>query len=150
MQFKIKNPEDFWAGLLFVGFGVVAVVVSLDYPMGSAMRMGPGYFPTMLGGLMIVMGAIVTLLSFRVEGPPVRAFPWKAAIMLSLGFLVFGWGIDHVGFIPSLFVLIVLCAAAGQIFRWRDTLIMSIVLIVGAVGVFIYGVDLPYPLFWWR
>jgi hypothetical protein len=150
VQLKIRNPEDFWAGLLFVAFGLIAVVVSRDYPMGSAMRMGPGYFPTMLGGLMIVMGAIVSLLSLRTVGPPLRAFPWKPTIMLSLGFLVFGWGIDHVGFVPALFGCIVLCAAAGQTFRWKEVLIMSVILIAGAVGVFIYGIELPYPLFWWR
>ncbi|MBI4207936.1 MAG: tripartite tricarboxylate transporter TctB family protein, partial [Betaproteobacteria bacterium] len=49
MQFKIRNQEDFWAGLMFIGFGILSIVVSRDYPMGSAMRMGPGYFPTYLG-----------------------------------------------------------------------------------------------------
>ncbi|HEX6002678.1 MAG TPA: tripartite tricarboxylate transporter TctB family protein [Burkholderiales bacterium] len=150
MQLKIRNPEDFWAGLLFIAFGVVAMWVSRDYPMGSAMRMGPGYFPTVLGGLMAVMGAIVSLLSLRTQGPPLRAFPWKATIMLTIGFSIFGWGIDHVGFVPALFGCIVLCAAAGQIFKWRDVLIMSAVLIAGSVAVFIYGIELPYPLFWWR
>ncbi|HSN42261.1 MAG TPA: tripartite tricarboxylate transporter TctB family protein, partial [Burkholderiales bacterium] len=70
--------------------------------------------------------------------------------MLSLSFVVFGWGIDHVGFVPALFGLIVLSAAAGQVFRVKEVLILSVILIVGAVGVFIYGIDLPYPLFWWR
>ena len=150
MRLKIRNPEDFWAGVLFIGFGALAIIVSRDYPMGSAMRMGPGYFPTMLGGLMAVMGAIVSLLSLRTEGPPLRPFPWKPTIMLSLGFLVFGWGIDHVGFVPALFGCIVLCAAAGQTFKLTEVLIMSVILIAGAVGVFIYGIELPYPLFWWR
>jgi len=55
VQLKIKNPEDFWAGIMFLGFGVLAVYISQDYPMGTAMRMGPGYFPTYLGALLIVL-----------------------------------------------------------------------------------------------
>lgn len=150
MKFKITCPEDFWAGLMFIAFGLVAVVVSRDYPIGSAMRMGPGYFPTALGGLMIVIGAIVSAASFKMTGERIKPFAWKPVVMLSLSFVVFGWGIDHVGFVPALFGLIILSAAAGQVFRVKEVLILSVILIVGAVGVFIYGIDLPYPLFWWR
>jgi len=150
VKFKIKCPEDFWAGLMFIAFGVVAIWTSQDYPMGTAMRMGPGYFPIWLGALLIVIGAIVSAISFKVEGPPIKPFAWKPMIMLGLAFALFAWGIDHIGFIPALFGLIVLSAAAGQVFRIKEVLVLSIVLIAGAVGVFIYGVELPYPLFWWR
>jgi hypothetical protein len=150
VRLKIRNQEDFWAGLLFIGIGIVAVVVASDYPMGSAMRMGPGYFPTYLGAIMIVLGALVSLFSFSMEEATVTPFAWKAAILLSVSFLVFGWGIDHIGFIPSLFALLVLCAAAGKRFRLLEVLLLSVVLIAGAVGIFIYGIELPFPLFWWR
>jgi hypothetical protein len=150
VRLKIKNQEDFWAGVMFIGFGVLAVIISRDYPMGTAMRMGPGYFPTYLGVIMAVFGLIVSAMSFKVEGGKLTPFAWKPTIMLGLSFLVFGWGIDHIGFVPSLFALIVLSAAAGASFKWLEVLILSVVLIVGAVGIFIYGIDLPYPLFWWR
>ena len=71
-------------------------------------------------------------------------------ILLSLGFLLFGWGVDHIGFIPSLFGMCVITAAAGQTFKIVEVLIMSAALIAGAVGIFIYGIELPFPLFWWR
>ncbi|MBX9811591.1 MAG: tripartite tricarboxylate transporter TctB family protein [Burkholderiales bacterium] len=150
MQFKIKCPEDFWAGVMFITFGVIAIVVSQDYPMGTAMRMGPGYFPTYLGAILVVLGAIISAFSFTMEGESIKPFAWKPMIMLSLSFVVFGWGIDHIGFVPSLFGLIVFSAAAGRQFKLGEVLILSVVLIVGAVGIFIYGIDLPYPLFWWR
>jgi hypothetical protein len=150
VRLKIKNQEDFWAGVMFIGFGVLAVIISRDYPMGTAMRMGPGYFPTYLGVIMAVFGLIVSVMSFRVEGGKLTPFAWKPAIMLGLSFMIFGWGIDHIGFVPSLFALIVLSAAAGASFKLVEVLILSVVLIVGAVGIFIYGIDLPYPLFWWR
>lgn len=148
---KIKNQEDFWAGMMFASFGILAIWLSTDYPMGTASRMGPGYFPTYLGGMMLVLGAIVALMSLKgPEGAKITPFAWKPMIMLSLGFIVFGWGIDHIGFIPSLFAMILITAAAGSTFKVVEVLLLSVALIAGAVGVFIYGIELPYPLFWWR
>ncbi len=150
MKLKIRNPEDFWAGLMFIGFGVLVVFTSFNYPTGTVMRMGPGFFPIWLGALLIILGAITSAISFTVEGAPITPFAWKPMIMLSLSFMFFGWGVDHIGFVPSLFGLIVLCTAAGQVFRLIEVLILSVVLIVGSVGIFIYGIGLEYPLFWWR
>lgn len=136
---------------MFAAFGTMAMVISTDYPFGTASRMGPGYFPTVLGGIMLVLGLIVTGMSLKSDKDrKVTPFAWKPMIMLSLGFVVFGWGIDNIGFVPSLFLLSVITAAAGQTFKVVEVLIMTVLLIAGAVGVFIYGIDLPYPLFWWR
>lgn len=149
---KIMNHEDFWAGMMFVGFGALAIWLSMDYPMGTASRMGPGYFPTWLGGLMLTLGAIVAFMSFKekTEGEKISPFAWKPMIMLSLGFVVFGWGVDHIGFIPSLCGLSVITAAAGQKFNIIEVLILTVVLVIAMVGIFIYGIELPFPLFWWR
>lgn len=147
---KIKNQEDFWAGMMFAGFGALAIWLSTDYPMGTASRMGPGYFPTWLGAIMLLLGTIVAVMALKTEGPKVTPFAWKPMIMLSVGFLAFGWGVDHIGFIPALFLLSVITAAAGQTFKVVEVLIMTVVLIAGAVGIFIYGIELPFPLFWWR
>src|SRR5688572_12351576 len=65
VQLKIKSPEDFWSGLIFIGIGVLAMYLSRDYPMGSALRMGPGYFPTWLGGIMIGFGVVIAALSLK-------------------------------------------------------------------------------------
>lgn len=147
---KIRNPEDFWAGVMFLVFGILAVYISLDYPMGSAMRMGPGYFPTYLGVLLIVLGLIVSVLSLKTEGERIKPFAWKPMFWLSLSFVIFAWGIDHIGFVPALLGLIVCSTAAGQVFKVKEVLVLSVVLVAGMVGIFIYGIDLPYPLFWWR
>ena len=104
-----------------------------------------------VGAIMLVLGAIVALMSLKVgNGEKVTPFAWKPMIMLSVGFLVFGWGVDHIGFIPALFGLSVITAAAGQKFNVVEVLLMTVVLIAGAVGIFIYGIELPFPLFWWR
>lgn len=150
MQLKIKSQEDFWAGIMFIGFGVLAIVVSRDYPMGSAMRMGPGYFPTYLGVIMAVLGAIISAMAFKVEGGKVAHFAWRAIVLLSVAFVLFAWGIDHIGFIPSLVIMIFLAALAGKEFHLKEIMVLSIVLVVGCWALFIKGLELPFPLFWWR
>jgi len=150
VKLKIKSEEDFWAGVMFIAFGILAIVVARDYPIGSAMRMGPGYFPTGIGIILIILGAIVTAVSFAVEGGKVGNFNLKGMFLLGVAFLVVGWGIDNIGFVPSLFFLIFLSALAGKEFKLLEVLILSIVLIIGSWALFIVGLELPFPLFWWR
>ena len=152
MKLSIKNQEDFWAGLMFIGFGVLAIVVARDYPMGSAMRMGPGYFPTWLGGIMILLGLGLALRATRVAGIGIGPWGWRPLIVLSIAFLVYGLLMEtfNVGFIPSLIAVIVVSSFAGREFRPVELALLTAVLVAGAVGLFIYGLELPYPLFWER
>jgi hypothetical protein len=152
VQFKIKSQEDFWAGLMFIGFGLTAIVVATDYPMGSAMRMGPGYFPTYLGAIMIALGAIIAFRSTVVKGEGIRAFGWRGLLFLSLAFLAYGLIIDNfdLGFIPSIAAVVILSTLATREFRLVESLILMAVLALGTTALFIWGLGLPYPLFWWR
>jgi Tripartite tricarboxylate transporter TctB family len=69
MKTRIKGPKDFWAGLMFIGFGLFFVVWALThYQMGTAVRMGPAYFPAVLGGLLAFLGVLVLLESFVMSG----------------------------------------------------------------------------------
>ena len=145
---KITSQEDFWAGLMFVGFGVAAIVIARDYPFGSAMRMGPGYFPTIIGGALIALGATIAALGFKWKGEGIGPFPWRAMVLMSDAFIAFAWGIDNVGFIPSLAALIVISSLSSRHTKWLEIAIESVVLIVGSWAVFIYGIGLPFPLWW--
>jgi putative tricarboxylic transport membrane protein len=146
---KITSPEDFWAGLMFIGFGVLAIVVAQDYPIGSAMRMGPGYFPTAIGACLAAIGAVVAVSGFKQKGEGIGRFPWRAILLLSAGFAAFAWGIDEFGFLASLTVLILLAAVSGKEYRWHEVLIETIVLLAGCWALFIYGLGLAFPLFPW-
>jgi hypothetical protein len=147
---KIKNQEDFWSGLMFIAFGVAAVVLSSGYPMGSPMRMGPGYFPRALGIITAILGLIIAFSALKVKGPKVKPFGWRGIIMLAAGFLFFGWAIEHLGFVPALFGMILCHAMAGKAFKPVEVMVLTLVLIIGSVALFIYGLDLPLPLFRWR
>ena len=149
MGTRIRNVTDLLAGLMFIGFGAAAVVLGRDYPMGSAMRMGPGYFPTWVGALLVILGTVVSALSFRMEPSHMTPFAWKPIIMLSVSFLAFGLAIDDLGFVPALVGVVFLSAAAGKRFRLVEVLILTVVMVLLALGIFIYGIELPLRLFWW-
>ncbi|MCJ7838198.1 MAG: hypothetical protein MUP61_03145 [Burkholderiales bacterium] len=81
---KVKNGKDFWAGLMFAGFGLGFMLISFNYPMGSAVRMGPAYFPSVLGGLLAVLGGIVFLRAFasRFEHP-FKVFAFRLPLLIA-------------------------------------------------------------------
>jgi hypothetical protein len=147
---KIKGQEDFWAGVLFMSFGALAIYLALDYPFGTAARMGPGYFPTWLGIGMLLLGLAIAISGLRFEGPPVHKFNFKAILLIGLAFIIFGWSIDHIGFIPAMIALIILSALAGTEFRFKEVIVLTIALVIGCWALFIKGLELPFPLFWWR
>jgi hypothetical protein len=149
MIVKIKSQEDFWAGVMFVVFGILAIVVARDYPMGRALRMGPGYFPTYLGALLIVIGAVTAWLSLRVEGEGTGKWGWRPLFWLSAAFAGFGLLIESAGFILALLSLIVASSLAGRDTRVIELIVLIVVLIAGSVGLFVYGLELPYRLYPW-
>ncbi|MGZ8231402.1 MAG: tripartite tricarboxylate transporter TctB family protein [Burkholderiales bacterium] len=143
---KIKSQEDFWSGLMFIGFGIAAIVIARDYPFGSAMRMGPGYFPSAIGGCLITLGAIIAAISFKTPGVGIGPWPWRAMTLMSVAFVIFAWGMEHIGFIPSLAILIAVSTLSTPHFRWKEMAIEMVVMIAGSWAVFIYALELPFPL----
>jgi len=143
---KIKSPKDFWAGLLFIVFGLFFMIGGRNYRLGSAARMGPAYFPTMLGGLLAVIGGFVLLRSLVAKGGKVAAMPVRLLFLITLSLLGFGYLLQPIGLVLALALLIVLSAWAGHEFRLREVLLLSVVLIILSVGVFAKGLGLPFPL----
>lgn len=147
---KITSQEDFWGGVMFIAFGALAIFIAQDYPFGTAARMGPGYFPTWIGIGLIVLGAMIAATGFKEKGEGIGRFAWKAMFLLSIAFIFFGWAIDHIGFVAAVAVMVALASAAGKDFRWKEMILVAIFLIIGCWALFIKGLDLPFPLFWWR
>jgi hypothetical protein len=155
VRLKVKNPQDFWCGLFFIGLGALAMYLARSYPMGSALEMGPGYFPTWLGAIMIGFGVVIGGLSFKFEGEATESlaldsWAWRPWLVLTATLALYAKLMEaEVGFVPSLIVLIVGCALAHKDVRWRETILLSIFVTAGAVAIFSYGIGLPYRLFWW-
>lgn len=155
MRLKIKNPQDFWCGLLFLALGALAIYLSRDYEMGTALRMGPGYFPTWLGGILMGFGMVIGGLAFRIQSEDAQSlelasWAWRPWLVLTATLVLFAVLMQaDFGFVPSLVVLIIGCALAHKDVHWRETILLSIAVTAGAVAIFSYGLGMPYPLFWW-
>ncbi|MBI1964819.1 MAG: tripartite tricarboxylate transporter TctB family protein [Betaproteobacteria bacterium] len=149
MKVQLWDNKDFLAGLLMIGIGAIAFFMALDYPFGSALRMGPGYFPRVLAGILIVFGVYVGWRGLRAAEQVEGVWGWKALAFITVSLWVFGWLMDRVGLIPSLVVLFFVSALAGHEFKIKEVIILATVMILFAWAVFIYGLGLPYRLFWW-
>lgn len=147
MKFDWRNNRDFWAGVYFILIGAAAMIISRDYPMGSALRMGPGYFPTVLGGIVVVFGLYVLIKGVINNEKVVGNWSLRALFVLPAATWIFGVMMETVGFIPALFVLMYTSSLAGREFKFLEVTIMAVVMTAICTGVFIYGLGLPYPLF---
>ena len=144
---RIKSPRDFWAGLMFIGFGLFACVWAVaNYQMGSAVRMGPAYFPAVLGGLLAVLGAIVLIESLTLDGPAVAKINLRPLVLISVACVVYGYLMKPLGLILATAALVYIAAWGGHEFRWREVTILYAILIVFSVLVFVKGLTLPFPI----
>ena len=131
---------------MFIGIGVAAFVAALDYPFGSTMRMGPGYFPRVLAGIIIIFGIITMVKGIRLPERVKNVWGWRALSWITLSLVVFGWLMDRFGMIPALVAMFFFSAYAGHEFKWKEVTILTVVMTLFAIGVFIIGLGLPYPL----
>ena len=146
MKPSTLENKDVWAGLFLIVVGVLAVFFARNYPFGTALRMGPGYFPTVLGALMVLFG-LYTLANGLRSGEKIESsWPLRALIVLPLALVLFGVLIERAGFAPAMLVLIFGSATASTEFRFLEVLLFSIALTALAVAVFVLGLGLPYPL----
>ena len=144
---KIKSPQDFWAGLMFIGFGLFfAIVAQLNYQMGSAVRMGPAYFPTVLGGMLAVLGAIVMFDSFVLTGDKVAKFHFRPLLFVMVSSLAFAYLLKPLGLVLASIALVFVSAYGGHEFKWKEVAMLSVVLVFFSVLVFVKGLTLPFPL----
>lgn len=142
----IKHPKDFWAGVLYIAFGGAGILIALDYPLGSASRMGPGYFPRGLGMLMILLGAILVLRSLRLRGAPI-AFPTFKPILIVLGsVIVFALAAPKGGLVVAIILLVFLSSFASHEFRLREAAIASLIMSAFTVLAFAWGLKLQLPV----
>jgi hypothetical protein len=145
---KIRSSKDFLAGLMFAAFGVAGVWMAQAYPFGYAGRMGPGYFPTLISGLLITLGLLVALRGLVVEGHKIGTFHSKSLFLVLASVVLFGFALERLGLTIAIFILVVLASLGGNEFRLRGVLILAAILAVGSSLVFIYGLGLQIPI--WR
>jgi hypothetical protein len=147
MRIAVATRKDFWTGVIYVVIGVSAFVIARNYALGSAARMGPGYFPTAVALLLTAVGVAIVVRSFFRQGELIDRFAWKPMLLVLGSIVAFGILIDRAGLVLAALVLVLGCAAASERFRlgWLPVLGMA-ALIAFCVMVFVIGMGIPMPL----
>jgi len=146
MKPDFRNNKDFWTGAMFIAGGAAAMIAARSYPFGTTLRMGPGYFPSLLGGILVAFGVYVMVRGLR-SGEKIRGnWSLRALVILPLSMVLFGILMRYAGLIPALAALICGSAASGKEFRFGEVFLVAVALILLSVAVFIWGLGLPYPL----
>lgn len=163
----LRGIKDFLAGLVFLGFGLGAIhIADNDYPMGTAMRMGPGNFPVALGGILALFGIYLAARGIwvmprrapRAEEPALDfvqadaartqvAWAWRPVTCIVASMALFGFLMPRLGLVPALVAMFFVAALGGREFRWREVLVLTAVMTTLAVSVFVVLLKLPFQLF---
>jgi hypothetical protein len=146
MQGGIRNPRDFWSGVIFIAVGAAAALLARAYPRGSAMRMGPGYFPTTLGILLACLGLFVLLRSLARAGEPVGRLSLGPLALVLGPIVLFGLLLRPLGLGGSILLLVMSSAWASRHFRWPVAAALAVGLAVGCSLLFVRLLGLPIPL----
>ena len=154
---NIKSQKDFFSGLMFMVFGVAFASGAGNYTMGSGSRMGPGYFPLVLGVLLAVLGGIIAFRSLVIEtmdGDKIGAIAWKPLFFIILANLVFGAcigglpsiGLPPLGLVIGIYLLTIIASNAGDEFKLKGALILATILAALSYVAFIYLLKLQFPV----
>jgi hypothetical protein len=143
----VRNPRDLWAGSIYLALGIAVIWIGRSYPQGTSARMGPGYFPTGLGAMLALLGAISVARSFIRPGEAVSAIAWKPLALVLGATVLFGVLLERAGLVIALPALIVVSALASRHSRIDATSIIALVGIVAfCILVFVKGLGVPMPL----
>ena len=154
---RIKNQKDFFAGLVYAGIGVAFAWGATNYSVGSGARMGPGYFPLLLGVVLAIIGCIIVFQSLVVETPdgnPIGSWAWKPLLFIIASNFLFGillggipsLGVPAMGLILAIYGLVIVSAMAGPEFKWVEVLILATILAIGSWVAFVWGLNLQFQV----
>jgi len=146
MRFSIRHPKDFWSGLIFLALAAGFGWMAQGYAMGRAIKMGPGYFPTVLAGILALIGLITFLRSFVLEGEAVSRFTFRGIAIVLGAMVLFGLLLRGGGLVVAILVLVATSAAASVHFRWQVAAALAVGLAAFCVAVFVLGLGLPIQI----
>jgi hypothetical protein len=153
----IKSQKDFFSGLMFTLVGAAFAWGATSYNIGTGARMGPGYFPLLLGVFLAVLGGCITfysLIEHTEDGEPVGAFAWKPVVFILGANIVFGillaglprFGVPPMGLIAAIYALVIIAGKAGNTFSLKESLMLATGLSVGSYLAFIKLLKLQMPV----
>lgn len=145
----LKGPKDLLSGLMFIIIGAGGLYFGSDFPMGTPVRLGTGVFPAILSWGLIVIGSIVFIQGLLIAGEPVGNWAWRPVLLIGLAASLFAVLIEPAGLIVSMVVLMVLGALAGDDHTVKEFSIFTVIMVIMAVAMFIWGLGMPIKVFPW-
>ena len=140
------DKVNFTCGLLFIAVGALFAYQSMQMELGTAFRMGPGYFPLVLSGVLIVLGLIVLIQSFRTEGESAGLIAWRGILLILPAPIFFGLTVRGLGFLPAIFCTAFIASFAST----RMGVVTAVLLAAGVTAfsyaAFVYALGLPFRL----
>lgn len=148
MKHLIKNPRDFWAGVMFLAVGGMFAGIAYTYKLGTAARMGPGFFPFFLGLILAGFGIAILLTALRPKnaGPTVDKFHWGPIFWVLMPIVVFGVMLKILGMVAMGLVVVIVSSIGSEDFKLKPTVYLAIGLVIFCSLVFVGGLKLPIPL----
>jgi len=148
----LKN-KDLLAGLMFIAIGVIFVVGAYNYQMGTAARMGPGYFPRILGVMMAGLGVIVAAIGLKNQAQWAATegigWTWKPVIILTAAVVLFGFALPSLGMIIAIIILVMLSGYAAHDKNYKELAMITVIMCLFCAAVFVWGLKLQMKLFPW-
>ena len=139
---RVKWGQDLVTGLLFIGIGIVAMIIGWDYPRGTPQRPGTGVLPMMLCVCLIISGLFLAVKSVAAD-QPIAKWAWRPFLMVTLGTVVFGLLIDDAGLVVTMIISMSICALGTLDTRWPEFAMFSAIMIVSCWALFIWLLGMP-------
>lgn len=141
------DPINGVCGALLIATGIFFALQSWSLDIGTALRMGPGYFPLLLAGVLVLLGVVILVQATRVEGEPIGDISWRGMLFILPAPIFFGLTVRGLGFVPALFVTSLIASFASLRMKPLTALVLSVAITIFSVAVFSYGLKLPFERF---
>ncbi|HYM51892.1 MAG TPA: tripartite tricarboxylate transporter TctB family protein [Candidatus Dormibacteraeota bacterium] len=142
-----RGLSDILAGSVFLVFGLAFAIGAATYEIGTPLQMGPGYFPLVLGGLLVLLGLVIVVKGLLAgEGEAIGPVPWRAMGLIAVAVVFFGATVRGLGVGPSVFVTTLLSALAGHQARIVPAVVIAVGLTALCIAIFIAALQLRLPL----
>jgi Tripartite tricarboxylate transporter TctB family len=147
MTIKSIDAVDAIAGVLFIAFGLFFGLQAFNLDTGTALKMGPGYFPLLLSGILILLGLVIAFSAVNKSGDAIEAYAWRGMFFILPAPVFFGLTVRGLGFVPSIFITTIIAAMASLKMKLPAALLLAIALTIFSTLVFSYGLGLPFQRF---
>jgi putative tricarboxylic transport membrane protein len=147
---RVKSPQDLGAAVVFLVIGLAGIYFGRELAFGTASRMGPGYFPTLLSWLIIAIGLVVGFRGITVEGPPIERVQLRPILFIIAAILIFGLLIESIGLALTALLLTIFAAYARHDVKIGESIVLGVGLGLFTVVVFVYVLGQALPAWWGR